>query len=87
MVTLQLILPFLLVGDFLTSPNPRDVYVHVPGHRDSQTFLRFCVGSEHFQFQVLHFRLSALPLVFTKVLPPLVGLVHAHGIPIELYKL
>ena len=85
MVTLQMILPFLSVGDFLASLDLRDAYLHVPVHQSSQRFLRFCVEGEHFQFQALPFGLSSSPRVFTKVLAPLVGLLHAKGIQVFPY--
>ena len=55
MVTLQEIIPLVKQGDWMSSVNLSDAYLHVPVRRSSQRFLRFAVEEEHFQFEVLPF--------------------------------
>lgn len=55
-------------GDFPSSIDIKDSYLHVPICKGHQGFLRFAIGNAHYQFLVLHFGLASALWVFIKVL-------------------
>ena len=65
METSASVLQSLRPGDWMVSIDLQDAYLQVPVHPNSRRFLRFCVGSEIFQFRALCFGLSSAPQVFT----------------------
>lgn len=79
MVSLQQILLLLRQGKFLTSIDLLDAYLHVPVHPSQQQYLQFAVQRKHFHC-VLPFKLASAHRVFTKLLAPLVGILHSKGI-------
>lgn len=85
MESLRSVVASLERGEFLASIDIRDAYLHIPIARSHQRFLRFAVGSEHFQFVALPFGLATAPRVFTKVLAPLMALLRARGIAVIPY--
>ncbi|CAN2390178.1 Reverse transcriptase (RNA-dependent DNA polymerase), partial [Pristimantis euphronides] len=74
MESLRLVIAWLEKGDFLSSVDIRDAYLHVPINTTHQHFLRFAILEHHFQFVALPFGLATVPRVFTKVLAPVMGL-------------
>jgi ribonuclease HI len=80
MCTPQTIVQTLCKGDWLASLDLKDAYFHVPIRESHRKFLRFSFQERTFQFSVLPFGLSTAPRVFTKMLAPLVGLLHEQGI-------
>lgn len=80
MASLQQILLLLRQGKFLTSIDLLDAYLHVPVQSSQQRYLQFAVQSKHFHFCVLPFKQASAHRVFTKLLAPLVGILHSKGI-------
>jgi ribonuclease HI len=85
MQTLQLVLAQLHQGDWLASLDLKDAYFHVPVHPDYRKYMRFEFLGNLYQFKVLPFGLSTAPRVFTKILAPVIGLLHQKGIYIYPY--
>ncbi|XP_044151545.1 nuclear pore complex protein Nup155 [Bufo gargarizans] len=85
MESLRSVIASLELGEFLSSIDIQDAYLHVPIALSHQRFLRFAVGSLHFQFVALPFGLASAPRVFTKVLAPLVALLRARGVALVPY--
>jgi ribonuclease HI len=85
MVTLQVVLSHLQKGDWMASLDLKDAYFHVPVQPGFRPFLRFEFLGKVYQFKVLPFGLSTAPRVFTKILAPVIGLLHRRGIHIYPY--
>ncbi|KAJ1135528.1 hypothetical protein NDU88_001967 [Pleurodeles waltl] len=68
MLTLAQVLLMLNEGDWMVSVDLQDAYFHVPIVKSHRKYLRFVVGSQHYQFAVLPFGLTSAPRVFTKVM-------------------
>ena len=85
METLKSICHSLKPNDFLTSLDLRDAFLHVPIHPQSQKYLQFVWRGKKFQFQTLPFGLSLSPLVFTKILKPLLTWAQKKGIRVVAY--
>ena len=85
METAQSVLQSLRSGDWLISLDLQDAYLQVPVHPQSRRFLRFCFGSQVYQFRVLCFGLSSAPLVFTHVMAPVSSTMHRSGYRILRY--
>jgi hypothetical protein len=67
-------------GDWLASLDLKDAYFHVPIFVKHMHYLRFEFLGRVFQFRVLPFGLATAPRVFTKILAPIIGLLHQMGI-------
>lgn len=65
MVTLQTILPLLLWDAWLAWLNLQDVYYHLKIRSQHHHFMRFTIGSLHYQYWALSFGLSMAPQVVT----------------------
>ncbi|XP_040286209.1 dynein heavy chain 8, axonemal [Bufo bufo] len=85
MESFRSVIASLEADEFLSSIDIQDAYLHVPIALSHQRFLRFAVGSLHFQFVALPFGLASAPRVFTKVLAPLVELLRARGVALVPY--
>ena len=85
METQQSVREAIQPGEWVTSIDIRDAYLHVPMATATQRYLRFRVGSEVHQFRSLPFGLSTSPREFTKLLQPIVQLLRAHGIRVHAY--
>ena len=79
MQTPQQVLTYLNQGDWLASIDLKDAYFHVPMFQGHHQYLRFAFQGKVYQFKVLPFGLSTAPRVFTKVLAPVIGLLHRQG--------
>ena len=79
METAQSVLQSLRSGDWLISLNLQEAYLQVPVHPQSRRFLRFCLGSQVYQFRVLCFGLSSAPLVFTRFMATVSSTMHRSG--------
>lgn len=82
MESVRSVVTSLQVGDFQTSIDIRDAYLHVPLVQPHQKLMRFVIEERHFQFVALPFGLATTepPRVFTKVLGPVLGLLRSRGI-------
>ncbi|KAJ1094269.1 hypothetical protein NDU88_007347 [Pleurodeles waltl] len=68
MLTLAQVLLALNDGDWMVSVDLQDAYFHIPILKSHRKYLRFVVGSQHYQFAALPFGLTSAPRVFTKVM-------------------
>jgi hypothetical protein len=85
METLSTICRMLKPGDWLTSIDLSDAFLHVsvlPAHKK---YLRFRWQNKYYQFRTLPFGLSLSPLVFTKILRPVLKWARTRGIRISAY--
>lgn len=85
METMAHVVHLLKKNDFLTGIDLRDAFLHVPIHPSSRRYLQFQWRNKLYQFKVLPFGLSLAPLIFTKVLKPLLRWARLHGIRISAY--
>ena len=72
-------------GEWLTSIDLKDAYLHVPIHPSHYKWFRFSIQGVAYQWRVLPFGLSTAPLVFTKVLAPVLASIRLKGIHIHPY--
>ena len=63
----------VLPGDYMVKLDLQDAYLTVPMHRSVCKYFRFCWRGEIYEFQSLPFGLAPAPLLFTKLLKPLLG--------------
>ena len=75
----------VLPGDYMVKLDLQDAYLTVPMHRSVCKYLRFCWKGEVYEFQSLPFGLAPAPLLFTKLLKPLLGFLRERGIRIIIY--
>jgi hypothetical protein len=76
---------FINQGDFLTSIDLADAFLHVLVDQSSVGYLQFAWEAQLFQFEVLPFGLSLSRLVFTKILRPILRWARRKGIRISAY--
>ena len=57
----------LIPGEWVSSIDFSDAYLHIPIHPNSRKYLRFCHKSQLFQFTSLPFGLAMAPQVFTMI--------------------
>ena len=55
-------------NDWAFSLDLTDAYLHVPIHRQSRKYLRFCLKGQAYQFKALPFGLATSPYVFTRLM-------------------
>ncbi|KAJ1209615.1 hypothetical protein NDU88_004989 [Pleurodeles waltl] len=85
MLTLAQVLLALNKGDWMVSVDLQDAYFHIPILKSHRKYLRFVVGSQHYQFAVLPFGLTSAPRVFTKVMSVVAAHLRRKGIPVFSY--
>jgi hypothetical protein len=73
------------VGDWMTSIDLQDGYFHVPIAKESRYLLQFKWQGSYYRFRSMPFGLSSAPLVFSKLLRPIVGLLRSEGIRMMAY--
>ena len=61
----------LIPGEWVSSIDLSDAYLHIPIHPNSRKYLRFCHRSQVFQFTSLPFGLATAPQVFTMIVKEL----------------
>jgi hypothetical protein len=71
--------------DYLTSIDLADAFLHVLVHQSSRRYLQFAWEGRLFQFRVLPFGLSLSPMVFTKVVRPVLRWARRKGIRLSAY--
>ena len=72
-------------GEWVTSIDLTDAYLHEPIHTQSQKYLRFHNKGVTYQFVSLHFGLGTAPLVFTKIVKEVKLLALQQGIRLDQY--
>ncbi|XP_067652431.1 uncharacterized protein [Haliotis asinina] len=68
METLRSVISSVETGDWLTSIDLKDAYLHVPIHSEFKKYLRFSFDGKCYQFRVLPFSIFTAPRVFTKLM-------------------
>lgn len=75
----------LRVNDWMVKVDLKDAYFTIPMHTNHQSFLRFMLGREHYQFTCLPFGLSCAPWAFTKVMKPIAIFLRSMGVRMIVY--
>ena len=85
METIKSVCNMLQKNDYLTSIDLADAFLHILIHPSHRKYLQFQWHGRQYQFRVLPFGLSLSPLVFTKVLKPVLRWARRRGIRISAY--
>ena len=85
MKTTKTVCSMILKNDFLTSIDLKDAFLHVPIAPTHRKYLQFQWKGKTYQFRTLPFGLSLSPLVFTKILRPLLRWARRKGIRLSAY--
>ena len=85
METPESIRTFLNTGEWVTSINLQDAYLHIPIHPRSRKYLRFAHRSQIYQFISLPFGLAPAPQVFTMIVKEVKLMALSRGIRIHQY--
>ena len=75
----------LIPGEWVSSIDLSDAYLHIPIHPNSRKYLRFCHKSQMFQFTSLPFGLATAPPVFTMIVKEVKLLALTRGIRLHQY--
>ena len=75
----------LIPGEWVSSIDLSDAYLHIPIHPNSRKYLRFCHRSQVFQFTSLPFGLATAPQVFTMLVKEVKLMALARGITLHQY--
>ena len=75
----------LIPGEWVSSIDLADAYLHIPIHPNSRKYQRFCHGSQVFQFTSLPFRLATAPQVFTMIVKEVKLMALSRGIRLHQY--
>ena len=67
-------------GDYMINIDLTEAYLTVPIHPNSQQFLRFLLQGESYQFVTMPFSLNVAPLVFTKLMKPVIAWLRGQGV-------
>ena len=85
METLESIRASLRKGEWVTSIDLTDAYLHVPIHTQSQKYLRFHFQGVTYQFTSLPFGLATAPLIFTSLVKEVKLIALQSGIRLHQY--
>jgi hypothetical protein len=85
METIQHVCTLIKKNDYLTSIDLSDAFLHIKIHPESRKYLQFLWKGQLYQFKVLPFGLSLAPMIFTKMLKPLLRWARKRGIRISAY--
>lgn len=75
----------LAEGDFMANIDLENAYFLVPIHIDSSRYLRFIFEGKIFEFTCLPFGLNVAPLIFTKIMKPVVNNLRRKGLRSVIY--
>ena len=75
----------LIPGEWVSSIDLSDAYLHIPIHPNSRKYLRFCHRSQVFQFTSLPFGLATAPQVFTVIVKEVKLMALSKGIRFHQY--
>ena len=76
METLRSVICFVKLGNWLASIDLKDAYLHIPICPSHHKYLRFAFQGDCYQFGVLQFGLNTASMVWTKVLAPIMEILH-----------
>ena len=86
METPESIRTFLVPGEWVSSIDLSDAYLHIPIHPNSRKYLRFCYyKAQVFQFTSLPFGLATAPQVFTMIVKEVKLMALSRGLRIHQY--
>ena len=85
METAESIRTSLVPGEWVSSIDLSDAYLHIPIHPNSRKYLRFCHRSQGFQFTSLPFRLATSPQVFTMIIKEVKLMALSRGLRLHQY--
>ena len=72
-------------GEWVSSIDLSDAYLHIPIHPNSRKYLRFCHRSQVFQFTSLPFGLATVPQVFTMIVKEVKLMALSRGLRLHQY--
>ena len=75
----------LIPGEWVSSIDLSDAYLHIPIHPNSRKCLRFCHRPQVFQFTSLPFGLATAPQVFTMIVKKVKLLALSRGLRLHQY--
>ena len=75
----------LVPGEWVSSIDLSDAYLHIPIHPNSRKYLRFCHRSQVFQFTSLPFGLATAPQVFTMIIKEVKLMALSRGLRLHQY--
>ena len=75
----------LISGEWVSSIDLSDTYLHIPIHPNSRKYLRFCHRSQVFQFTSLPFGLATAPQVFTMIVKKVKLMALSRGLRLHQY--
>ena len=75
----------LVPGEWVSSIDLSDAYLHIPIHPNSRKYLRFCYKVQVFQFTSLPFGLATAPQVFTMIVKEVKLMALSRGLRIHQY--
>ena len=75
----------LIPGEWVSSIDLSDAYLHIPIHPNSRKYLRFCHRSQVFQFTSLPFGLATAPQVFTMIVKEVKLMALSRGLRLHQY--
>ena len=75
----------LIPGEWVSSIDLSDAYLHIPIHPNSRKYLRFCHRSQVFQFTSLPFGLATDPQVFTMIVKEVKLMALTRGLRLHQY--
>ena len=75
----------LISGEWVSSIDLSDAYLHIPIHPNSRKYLRFCYKSQVFQFTSLPFGLATAPQVFTMIVKEVKLMALSRGLRLHQY--
>ena len=75
----------LVPGEWVSSIDLSDAYLHIPIHPNSRKYLRFCYKAQVFQFTSLPFGLATAPQVFTMIVKEVRLMALSRGLRIHQY--
>ena len=75
----------LVPGEWVSSIDLLDAYLHIPIHPNSRKYLRFCYKAQVFQFTSLRFGLATAPQVFTMIVKEVKLMALSRGLRIHQY--
>ena len=75
----------LIPGEWLSSIDLSDAYLHIPIHPNSRKCLRFCHRSQVFQFTSLPFGLAIAPHIFSMIVKEVKLMALSRGLRLHQY--
>lgn len=85
METLQQVSLMIEQGDYMTSIDMSDAFLHLPVHPDYRRYLRFRWKGQMYQFKTTPFGLSIVPYWYTKITRPILEWARLQGIRVSAY--